>query len=456
MGDRAREGPVIVDYAADRGAAPRRELSLFDTTCIIVGIIIGAGFFETPPQVAAAAGGPALLLAVWAAGGAVALTGALCYAELAGAYPRDGGEYVFVSEAYGRRAGFLYAWAWFWVVRPGTIGAMAFEFARYANELVPLPMGRFAFAPYALGSLALLTVINVLGVRTGKTVQNLLTAAKVAGLLAVFAVGLFAAPPAADSVSPPSAGIYLAVILVMWAYGGWNDMSYVAAEVRDPRRNILRALVLGTAAVVAIYLLGNVAFTRALGFGGFARSNAVAADVMRLRFGAGGARFISALVCVSCLGALNGMILTGARIYYAVGNDHPLYAWLGKWDERRQTPARSLWLQAAATLALVLGLGLSRDAFERLVVFTAPLFWGFLLLVGAAVFVLRWRDPGAERPYRVAGYPLTPLVFCLSSLFMCYASVRYAWSNRAAEALWTLAILAAGVVASFFSGRSET
>ena len=384
------------------------------------------------------------------------LTGALCYAELAGAYPRDGGEYVFLTEAYGRRTGFLYAWAWFWVVRPGNIGAMAFVFARYANELLPLPLGRFAFAPYALGSLAVLTAINVLGVRTGKTVQNLLTAAKVAGLLAVFAVALLATPPpAADAQPPPAAGIYLAVILVMWAYGGWNDMSYVAAEVRDPRRNILRALVLGTAAVVLIYLLGNVAFNRALGFGGFARSGAVAADVMRLRFGAGGARLISALVCVSCLGALNGLILTGARIYYAVGHDHPLYAWLGKWDERRQAPARSLWLQAAATLALVAGLGLNRDAFERLVVFTAPLFWGFLLLVGAALFVLRRRDGGAERPYRVAGYPLTPAVFCLSSLFMLYASARYAWSNRAAEGLWMLGILAAGLIASFFSGRSE-
>ena len=147
------------------------------------------------------------------------------------------------------------------------------------------------------------------------------------------------------------------------------------------------------------------------------------------------------------------MILTGSRIYYAVGADHPLYAWLGKWDPRRQTPARSLWLQATVTLALVVGLGLSRDAFERLVVFTAPLFWGFLVLVGLSLFVLRRREPDTPRPYRVAGYPLTPALFCASSLFMAYASTRYAWGNRASEALWAVALTAAGVVASVLSVR---
>jgi amino acid transporter len=401
-----------------------------------------------------------LLLTLWVAGGVVAFVGALCYAELAGAYPKDGGEYVFISRAFGDRVGFLYAWAWFWVVRPGNLGAMAYVFARYANELVPLPLERHAFAPWAVGSLLVLTVVNVLGVRAGKSVQNLLTAAKVIGLVGVFAVALLLVPPAGGMGDPPTTapsagGVYLASILIMWVYGGWNDMSYVAAEVRDPRRNILRALVLGTVAVVAIYLVGNFAFVRALGFEGFTRSGAVAADVMRPRFGPAGARFISALVCVSCLGALNGMILTGARIYYAVGNDHPLYAWLGKWDARRDAPARSLWLQAAATLALVAGLGLDRDAFERMVVFTEAVFWSFLLLAGLSLFVLRRREPGMPRPYRVAGYPLTPALFCAACGFMVYASARYAWTQRTAAALWAVGLTGAGVVASFFSVRRE-
>ena len=450
--------PQVLDY--DVEAVPRRRLTLFDTTCIIVGIIIGAGFFESPPLIAASAGSVPLLLGLWVAGGFVAFVGALCYAELAGAYPKDGGEYVFISRAFGDRLGFLYAWAWFWVVRPGNLGAMAYVFARYANELLPLPLDRYALAPWAAGSLLVLTVVNVLGVRTGKSVQNLLTVAKVAGLVAVFAVALLVVPSKGGlsdpPVAPPTAsGVYLASILIMWVYGGWNDMSYVAAEVRDPRRNILRALVLGTLAVVAIYLVGNYAFVRALGFEGFAKSGAVAADVMRLRFGAAGSRAISALVCVSCLGALNGMILTGARIYYAVGNDHPLYAWLGKWDARRDTPARSLWLQAVATLALVAGLGLDQAAFERMVVFTEAVFWSFLLLAGLSLFVLRRREPDAPRPYRVAGYPLTPALFCAASLFMVYASARYAWSQRWGPALWAIVLTGAGVVAGFFSVRRE-
>jgi len=238
------------------------------------------------------------------------------------------------------------------------------------------------------------------------------------------------------------------MILVLFTYGGWNEMSYVAAEVRDPRRNILRALVLGTGAVVAIYVLGNVAFVRGLGYEAFANSKAVAADVLRLRVGERAAAAISALVCVSCLGALNGMILTGARIYYAVGAEHRAYRWLGHWDGRLGTPVRSLLAQGLVTLALVIGFGLYEDGFERMVVFTAPLFWLFFLLAGVSLFVLRAKEPDQPRPYRVAGYPLTPALFCLSSAFLLYASLAYALQNRAAEAWWAIGLTAAGVLAS--------
>ena len=436
--------------------APRRQLTLFDSTCIIVGIIIGAGFYQTTPQVARSVGGMVPLLAVWLIGGAVALIGALCYAELTAAYPHDGGEYVFLTRAFGRRAGFLFAWGGFWVVRPGNIGAMAYVFARYAQQLLPLPLGRHAPAAYAVGAVVALTAINVLGVRSGKWTQNLLTATKVLGLLAVFVVGLLFAP--ASRVATPTpvpsgslGGFYLAMILVLFTYGGWNEISYVAAEVRDPSRNLVRALALGTGAVVVIYLLGNSAFVRALGYEGFAASKAVAADVLRLRFGARAAAAISALVCVSSLGALNGMILTGARIYYAVGADHRAYAWLGKWDGRLGTPVRSFLAQAAVTLAVVIGFGLRDQGFERMVVYTAPLFWLFFLLAGASLFALRAVEPHTPRPYRVAGYPLTPALFCLSSAFMLYASLAYALAHRAAEAWWAIGLMAAGVLASLGS-----
>jgi amino acid transporter len=442
----------------DPAPSPRRRLTLLDCTCIIVGIIIGAGFYETTPQVARGAGGAAALLAVWLVGGAVSLVGALCYAELTAAYPRDGGEYVFLTRAFGRRAGFLFAWAGFWVVRPGNIGAMGYVFARYAQQLLPLPLGRHAPGAYAVGAVLVLSGINVVGLRTGKWTQNLLTVVKVIGLLAIFSVGLLTVSPHSRGATPPPvppasmsvSGLYLALILVLFTYGGWNEMSYVAAEVRDPRRNVLRALVAGTLAVTAIYVLGNVAFVRALGFDGLAASQAVAADVLRPALGGRGAAAISALVCVSCLGALNGMILTGARIYYAVGTEHPAFAWLGAWNERRGTPVRSLALQAAVTVALIAGFGLHEDGFERMVVFTAPLYWLFLLLGGVSLFVLRRVDAETERPYRVAGYPLTPALFCVSSAFLLYASLQYALAHRAREAWWAIALMGAGVLASLY------
>jgi basic amino acid/polyamine antiporter, APA family len=444
--------PTAVD-----DAPARRQLNLWDATSIIVGIIIGSGFYATCSDVADAAGSFGRLLAVWVIGGVLSLIGAMCYAELATTYPRDGGDYVFLTRAFGRHAGFLFAWSGFWIVRPGNVAAMAFVFAQYAEQLWRL--GKHGFLIYAAGSVAVLTVINILGVRSGKWTQNLLTAAKVLGLAAVFAVGLLATGPAAAATTAPVKPNYqLALILVFFAYGGWNDISYVAAEVKDPRRNILRALILGTAIVMLIYVAGNVAFANALGYRGLATSKAAAADVMSVRFGAGGARFISALICVSCLGAINGMILTGARIYYAAGQDHRPFAWLGAWHERLGIPLRSMVIQGAVTLVMALGFGayqslVGHKALEQLIVFTSPVFWGFFLLSAISIFVLRRVDRNLERGYRVPGYPLTPALFCAGTAFMVYASVAWALKN-VSWALWaTVAVLAVGFVVSLLSRR---
>jgi amino acid transporter len=221
-------------------------------------------------------------------------------------------------------------------------------------------------------------------------------------------------------------------------------MAYVAAEVREPQRNILRSLLLGTVAVTLIYALVNVAFVHALGLPGVRNSGAVAADVLRLGLGQWGGRLISLLICLSALGAINGMIFTGARITYAMGTDHRLYAWLGAWNERRGTPVRSLLIQAVITLALVIGFGRTQSGFGSLVNFTTPVFWIFFLLVGVSLFVLRMREPGMPRPYRVPGYPVIPGLFCASSLFMLYASLSYAIENRSVEGLWAIGILLVG------------
>jgi basic amino acid/polyamine antiporter, APA family len=448
---------------SDPSSVPRRELTLFDTTCIIVGIIIGSGVYRTIPSVAGISPNVTWLIGLWLLGGVLSLIGAVCYAELATAYPKEGGDYVYLTRAFGRSVGFLFAWCQLWIVRPGSIGAMAFLFADYANQIWPQAEGHTAawvLVGYAASSIVALTAVNILGVREGKWTQNALTVAKVLGLGVIVAVGfVHPAPATTHEVAAASSGLSLSdfgmtMVFVLFAYGGWNEMAFVSAEVKHPRKNILRSLLIGTLAVTVIYVLANVAFLNALGLEG-CRHATVATDVLGLGIGPWAGQAISILICISALGAINGQIFTGSRIYYAMGSDHRLYAWLGRWNARRGTPVCSLLIQGAITLALSVWFGLSRSGFESMVKFTTPGFWFFLALVGLSLFVLRWRDPQIERPYRVPGYPFTPILFCLSCSFMVYSSVTYAVANRSWEAIWSIAILLAGVAMSFYRPGSE-
>lgn len=433
-------------------AVPQRRLTLFDSTSIIVGIIIGSGVYMTAPLIARSVPSSLAVLGVWLAGGLFALIGSLCYAELATMFPAAGGDYVFLSRAYGRPMGLLFAWCELWIVRPGSIGSLAFVFADYANRIYPL--GSHALAIYAAGAIAALTVINILGVASGKWTQNLLTVAKIVGLLAVVAIGfLYAAPETPAPAKPSDANWGLAMILILYAYGGWNDMAYVSAEVRDPEKNILRALVSGTLAVTLTYVLVNAAFLHALGLEGLRQAPAVAADVARLGAGEWGAKAVSVLVAVSALGAVNGMIFTGGRIYYAMGKEHKLFALLGRWSPRLGTPAWSLAAQGLIAMAVVLGFGLSAgksdgDGFERMVDYTLPMFWLFLLLVAVSLLVLRFRDPARRRPHRVPLYPLTPLIFAASCAFMLRASLLRASEQGSPVASVSFGLLAVGLIVS--------
>jgi basic amino acid/polyamine antiporter, APA family len=240
----------------------------------------------------------------------------------------------------------------------------------------------------------------------------------------------------------------------MFAFGGWTDMSFVAAEVRNPERNIFRALLLGTLVVAAIYLTVTLGFIHALGIGGLTQSSAVAAEVMSLRFKTAGSTAISLLVIVSCLGAINGMLFTGARVYYALGTDHPVFRWLGTWDGTTGVPLRSLLVQSAVTIALVIGFGFYPRGFERLVVFTAPFYWGFIAIVGIALVVLRSRGASAGAAFRVPLYPLTPATFFFSCAAMVYASLQYSWRNLAWEVVWAIAVVLAGLIVGWFNFRA--
>ncbi len=402
---------------------PQKALSLFDSVCLIVGIIIGVGIYQTAPDVAKGAMNIWGVFLLWMAGGVLSLFGALGYAELASAYPAVGGDYVYLNRAYGRWAGFLFGWVQLVIVRPGDIAVMAFAFATYAQRLYLLPgEPHLAQIIYASGVIILFTLLNCVGVREGKATQNILTIAKATGLLAILAIALAAPRPEQPvDVSSESFPLSVALILVLFSFGGWNEMAYVAAEVKNPSRNIIRALVLGTVSVTGLYLLVNGAFLYALGYAGMKDSQAVATDTVATVFPATGARFISALICVSALSALNGLIFTGARITYAIGVDHRPFRYLGHWDPQTGTPRRALMVQGIIALLLVLILG----SFTATLLYTAAAVYTFYLATSVAVIVLRVKEPHILRPYKVTAFPLPTLLFCGACAFLIYSAAVY-------------------------------
>lgn len=411
-----------------RVAAPLPTLRIIDTVALTVGIVLGAGIFKAPSLVAGqtASGGDMLL--TWLLGGFASLVGALCYAELASTWPHAGGEYHYLSRALGRGPAFLFAWARLTVIPTGSIALLAFVFGDYASQLVPL--GPYSSAVYAAAAVVGLTAVNIAGVRQGTRTQNLLTALEVLGVGALIVAGLLVAPapegapPAAAAPSGTAWG--LAMVFVLLTYGGWNEVAYLSAEVRGTRRTLARALLVSIGVVTALYLLVNWAYLRGLGHAGMAGSEAVAADLMQRALGTGGAVAISLLIAISALTSANATVLTGARTHYAFGRDSVLFSRLGHWHARANTPTRALLVQGAVALALV-GLGtVTRQGFQTMVDYTAPVFWLFFLLTGLSLLVLRVREPRAHRPFRVPLYPLTPLLFVGICGYIFYSSLAYA------------------------------
>ena len=424
---------------------PKKELSLFDSTSIIVGIIIGAGIYQMAPDIAKGAHSGWGVLAIWLAGGLLSLFGAIGYAELATAYPQEGGDYVYLSRAYGKWAGFLFGWIQLAIVRPGDIAIMAFAFATYIRAIGD-PLAGYGIPHsqriYAAAATAILTVINILGVKEGKWTQNILTTVKALGLLAIVGVAAMSPQRAPVTESSGLLPVSLAMIFVLFTYGGWNEMAYVAAEVKNPRRNIVRALVLGSAAVTVLYLLVNGAFLYTLGYAGLATSKAVATDCVSTVFPRIGGSMISTLVCISALGALNGLIFTGARISYALGAEHRAFGILGRWDQRRGTPVWALLVQGVIAVGLIVLFG----SFVDTILYTAAPVYLFYLATSLSVIVLRFREPATERPYRVTGYPVTTLVFCAVCAFLIYSAISYAFWNKRASLILLSAILLVGVL----------
>ncbi len=412
---------------ATKVTVPKPTLSTIDAVALIVGMVVGVGIFKTPALVAQYTQSAGVALLAWLLGGAMSLVGALCYAELTTAYPDAGGTYHYLMRAFGKIPAFLFAWARMTVIQTGSIALPAFVFGDYAAQL--LPIGEYSSAIYAAGVVICLTGLNILGVQQGKWAQNWLTAAKVLGLLLIVLVSLafgVQVPQETSTAAAQNNAFGQAMIFVLLTYGGWNEAAYISAEVRNGKRNMVRILLGSIAIITVIFLLINVAFIYALGLAGLASSEAPTADLMRRAVGENGARFVSLLVAVSALGAVNATIFTGARTNYALGRDFRKFAFLGRWQENTGTPKNALVVQGAISLALVVLGALTRKGFETMVDYTAPVFWFFFLLSGVALLVLRSREPDVPRPFRVPLYPWTPLLFCAICSYLLYSSLTYA------------------------------
>jgi APA family basic amino acid/polyamine antiporter len=451
--------PIKVDA---EGTQFLRRLGLMDTAFLVIGAVVGSGIFMTPGLIASDLPSPGLLMAVWLAGGLITLCGALSFAELGAMYPQAGGQYVYIREAYGRGAAFLFGWAFFGFIMCGGVAALAVAFAEFAGSFVPaLSTGNVLFRAgifgfryslsagqvVAAGAILLLTFVNSFGIRSGATVQNILTVFRLGAVAALVGLGIVFGAKAGGAnfhpLFPPGPGfpavlrpLGLALVAVFWTYDGWYSVNCTAEEIRDPGRTIPRGLTLGVLAVTAVYVLVNFVYLLALPLGelqGVVRVGEKAASAL---FGSGAAALFSALVMVSVFGCLNANLLFGPRVFYAMGRDGSFFRVMGRLGPRTHVPNAALWGQAAWSAVLCLS-----GTYESLYEYMVFALLMFFAATGFAVVVLRRRAPGIVRPYRTWGYPVVPVVF----IVMCLAVFSSMVAASPLKSLAGLALVLAGI-----------
>jgi len=426
-----------------------RKLGLFDTMSLVVGTIIGSGIFLVPAEVAREVHTTAGIFAVWIFGAVFTMLGALTLAELGAAIPQAGGIYTFIARGFGRLPAFLCGWVLFTVATSGSIATLAVAFPIYLQALVPMTASVAKLA--SLGAVSFFTAVNLLGVAAGARIQNLLTASKIAGILAMIGIVLRAParaavlPSAGPSSGPGIAAFGIALVAVLWAYEGWHDVGFAAGEMRNPRRDFPIAAVGGTAIVVALYLAANLAYLHVLSPGEIAAAPRVASAAMRLAGGAWADRLLSIAIVCSILGALNALVLAGPRAYYQMAVDGLFFRRFASVHPRWRTPWAAIVLQAVWSGVLILGIG----EFGRL--FTYVIFggWIFYAMAVAAVIPLRKKEPDLPRAFLVPGYPVTPLLFVAAAA----AIVANTLVERPREALLGLAFIAAGIPLYFVTAH---
>jgi amino acid transporter len=403
----------------------KRELGLFDAVMINAGTMIASAIFIVPATVAAAVHGTALMLLVWVVGGIVSLLGALSIAELAAAYPEAGGQYAYLREAYGAVWAFLYGWANFAVINTASIAAIAVGFARYIGFFMPL--SELAIRVVAIASIVALTALNCRGVRLGATTQNILTTLKIAALVAIIGTSFVLSGGTASHFQPLWAtgtvgrliGPFgVAMIAVLWAYDGWIETTYVGSEILDPGRNLPRSIIYSTLLVIGLYVLANVAYVFVLSPDVVAKSTLVASDAAKVTMGAFGAALVVVAILIATIGANNGIVLTAARIPYAMARGGVFFRSQGFVHPRYGTPTNALLIQGAIAVTLT-----AFGTYDQLFTYVVFAQFVFYALSAGAVIRLRHTAPQIARPYRTWGYPVTPVIFIAFAVWLVYNTI---------------------------------
>ncbi len=419
-GGTKRPSPKVISADSAAPQSPRqlrRILGLWDVVFIIIGTVIGSGIFLVPGAVLRAVGNSVpLAMSVWLVGGILSLLGALTFGELSSMKPQAGGLYVYIRDCFGPLAAFLFGWTLFFVISSGSIATLAVAFGNYVGEFISLTA--ISIKAVALLMILVITVVNVLGTRKSANVVNITTTIKVVAILAMSSVLMWHGHhpvfgEAASAAHPVSrvVGFGLAMISVLWAFEGWQYATYCAGETLNPQKTFPLSFFFGTLALIFIYMLANVGYLAALGASGVAESTRVAASALGVVIGHGAGKLVAIAILISIFSAANAVMLNSPRVYYAMARDGLFFESLSQVSPKFGTPA--LAVCAAGVWSAILAVS---GTFEQLLTYVIFVAWIFYVLAAASVFIYRWRAPNAERPYRVPGYPLTPIIFILAAL----------------------------------------
>jgi amino acid transporter len=434
-----------------------KSFSFIKASSVLIGIVIGTGIFSFPPLIAANTSNPVEYIFMWLMGGFISLMGAFCYAELASAYPDTGGEYTYLKTNYGRAVGFIFIWSRMIIIQTGSIAIISLVIGDYITSI--LPLGSNSSSVYAFGTVLIFSILNITGTKYAQVTQVVFTIL-IISLIIIFSIkGFFANQDVKtiytfrnfsmigfkDSVVGP------ALILVLLTFGGWNETSYLAGEMKNTQKNMIRTLVFGIMVITILYIVINIAFIRILGFEGVQKSTAVAYDIAHSLWGPYGSFVVVILVLLCAFSTLNASILTGARTNYILGKEYSLFKFMGKWDRGKDSPVPALIMQGTVSLVFVTMGFFSVEKIKNIVDFTTPVFWFFLILISGSVFVTRFRQPEKKEIFKMPLYPIPVIIFLCSSIYLFYSSLKF----TGIFALYGIALCLTGVPVWYLNAYKE-